>query len=123
MKKLTSLLLLGILVLTFSTGCGKQIFDGSRTGNDKQFIIDYTVLNKTETHEMKLNQGSKVEVVIDNKSGSLDIVVANADGKEIYRGDDAQSGQFTLEIKESGTYKFTVTGTKAKGRVSFKVRD
>lgn len=123
MKKLTSLLLMSALLLSLFTGCGKQIFDGSRTGNDKQFIMDYTVLNKTETHEMKLDKGAKVDVAIKNKSGRLDVIVESADGKEIYKGNDIESGQFTLEIKDSGTYKFTVTGAKAKGSVSFKVRD
>lgn len=123
MKKLTSLLLISALLLSLFTGCGKQIFDGSRTGNDKQFIMDYKVLNKTETHEMKLDKGAKVDVAIKNKSGRLDVIVESADGKEIYKGNDIESGQFTLEIEDSGTYKFTVIGAKAKGSVSFKVRE
>jgi hypothetical protein len=123
MKKLTSLLLIGALLLTLFTACGKQIFDGSRTGNDKQFIMDYKVLNKTETHEMKLDKGAKVDVAIKNTSGRLDVFVESADGKEIYKGNDIESGQFTLEIKDAGNYKFIVTGSKAKGSVSFKVRE
>lgn len=123
MRKLPLLLAISILAIVFTVGCGKQVFNGNRSSNDKQFIMDYTILNRTETHEMELKKGSKVDVVIDNKSGRLDIVVANNDGKEIYRGDDAQSGKFTLDIQESGTYKFTVTGKKAKGGFSFKVNE
>ncbi len=47
--------------------------------------------------------------------------MAEVDGEEIYRGDDASSGSFSLEIPKTGTYKFSVTGTNAKGSVSFKI--
>lgn len=56
-------------------GCGNEsVFDGSRTSNDKQFIMDYSTLNDTKTHEMKLKEGSIVNVIIQNESGRLDIL-------------------------------------------------
>jgi hypothetical protein len=121
MKKLNFLLLTGMMAALLLCGCQKPTFDGSRTGNDTQFIMKYSVMNKTETHEMKLAKGDKVDVVIEDISGRLDITVADEKGKEIYRGNDASSGSFSLEIQETGTYKFTVTGDNAKGSVSFKV--
>lgn len=118
MKKFSLLIILCVLVLA-ATGCHKQTFDGSRISNDKQFILNYSILNKTITHEMKLKQGTIIDVNIEDKSGRVDILVKNDDDKEIYRGDDASSGIFSIEIPEAGTYKFSVTGSKAKGGVSF----
>lgn len=123
MKRFYQIIILGILIIVAASGCGRQVFNGSRTGNDKQFIMDYSVLNRTETHEMNLEQGSIVDVVIENNSGRVDILVTDADGQEIYRGDDASSSKFSLNIPKTGTYKFSVTGSKAKGSVSFKAAE
>jgi len=121
MKKFPLLVLASILILIIITGCAKQDFNGSRTSNDEQFIIDYTVLNKTITHEMSIKQGTIIDVIIENKSGSIDILVTAVDGEKIYKGDKADSGEFSFEIPETGVYKFSVTGSNAKGSVSFKV--
>lgn len=47
--------------------------------------------------------------------------MANVEGQELYRGDNASSGKFSLKIPKRGTYK--VAGSKAKGGVSFKVAE
>ncbi|MBU5334621.1 hypothetical protein [Anaerocolumna aminovalerica] len=121
MKKF-SLLIMIVLILVLATSCKKQVFDGNRTGNNEQFIMDYSVLNKTDTQEMDLEEGTIIDVIIEDESGRVDILVAEVDGDEIYRGDDASSISFSLEVPKTGTYKFSVTGTNAKGSVSFKVR-
>lgn len=121
MKKLFSLMVFSGLIFIVVTACGKQIFDGSRTGNDDQFIMEYTILNKTETHEMKLDKGIIINVNIVNKSGRLDVLVVDKDGEELYRGDNADTGKFSLEVPKTAVYKFSVSGKEAKGSVSFKV--
>jgi hypothetical protein len=103
------------------TGCGKQVFDGSSTGNDEQFILDYSIMNCTKTDDMKLEKGANINVVIDNKSGHSDILITDSNGEKIYRGDDVASGKFTVAVPKAGTYKFSVTGKNAKGSISFKV--
>lgn len=70
---------------------------------------------------MNLKEGANINVIIENKSGRVDILVSNADGKVIYKGDDAASGKFSLKIPKTGIYKFSVNGSKVKGSVSFKV--
>lgn len=118
---IVTLLIFFILIIT---GCGNEpVFNGSRTSNDVQFIMDYSILNDTMTHEMKLKEGTNVNVIIENESGRLDILVKNVDGQEIYRGDNASSGEFSLKIPKTGSYQFSVTGSKAKGGVSFKVAE
>lgn len=124
MKSLKTIVSLIIVISFLFTGCTRIEFDGSRTSNDKQFLLEYKVLNTTKTHEVELKQGDKVEVKIEDQAGSVDIQVTNMDSeKEIYRGDKASSGDFILEIRESGTYLFSVTGKKAKGSVSFLVKE
>ncbi len=120
MKKFL-LIFMNVLILVIATSCNKQVFNGNRTGNDEQFIMDYSVLNKTDSQEMELKEGTIIDVIIENESGRVDILVAEVDGEKIYRGDDASSSSFSLEIPKTGTYKFSVTGTNAKGNVSFKV--
>lgn len=121
MKKFSLLIILVILILTVATGCSKQVFDGSRTGNDEQFIMDYSVLNTTETHEMELKQGMIIKVNIESISGHVDILVTGDDGVEIIGSGNDSSSNFSFEIPKTGTYTFSVTGNKAKGSVSFKI--
>lgn len=124
MKNVLLKIIVGILIFAFMTACSKQSsFDGSRTGNNEQFIMEYNVLNDTQTHEMELEQGVIIDVTIENIKGRLDVIVANVNGGEIYRGNDASSGHFLIEIPKTGTYLFTVTGSKAKGGVSFKIAE
>lgn len=112
-------MILSMLVLLIFTGCVR--FNGSRTSNDAQFIMKYSILNDTKTHEMKLKEGTIIDVVIENKSGRLDVLITDENGEKIYKGDDTLSGKFSIRILKTGTYKFVVTGKKAKGGVSFKV--
>ena len=120
MKRISLLaifVLVGVLILA---GCQEQIFDGSVTGNETQFILDFNVLNTTKTHEMKLEEGTNIYVSIEKKSGNIAISITDSDGKVIYKSDSADSWDFVVTTTKVDTYKFTVTGTDAKGSVSFK---
>jgi uncharacterized membrane protein YhfC len=104
------------------TGCTKDTFSGSKTGNDHQFLVDFDVLNTTVDSKMPLLEGDRIGTTIDIQKGKVDIVVENEDGEFAYRGHEVESGRFTIEIQEAGTYHFVVTGTKAKGSVHFMKR-
>lgn len=123
MKKLSLLMILSVLILLIATGCRKQVFVGSSTGNDVQYIIDFSVLNSTKTHEIKLEKGTTINVIIEKKSGKLDILVSDSNGEKIYKSDNANSAKFSLVMPKTDLYKFSVTGSNAKGSVSFKVAD
>lgn len=118
MKK--SLLIACTLALTISlTACGTK-FDGSRIGNDSEFIMEYSVLNTTDTQELIAESGDAINAKIVVNKGSLSIKIQR-DGKEpIYESDGISvSNEFDVEIDEDGTYTVEVTGKKAKGSVSF----
>ncbi len=123
MKRYFLILIISALLIAALAGCQEQVFDGSKTGNDKQFILDYSVLNRTMTHEMELKQGMVIDVNIENRSGRVDILITDANGESIYRGDNASSCSFSIEAQEAGTYHFTVTGSNAKGGIRFVVKE
>ncbi len=123
MRRICAVLLGCIAVLIAVSGCAKQAFEGTRTADDKQFVLEYTMFTGEQTHELELQQGANIDVTIRADSGRVDVVATGPDGKEIYKGNGASSGSFTLEIQQPGTYRFSVTGKSAKGGVSFMVQE
>ncbi|MGH4119512.1 hypothetical protein [Clostridium sp.] len=123
MKRHSLLMILSILIIVIAMGCSKQEFDGDDTSNDTQFAMEYSVLNCTKTHEIKLEKGAIINAIIISKSGDVDVLVEEINGEEIYKGDNASSSEFSLNVDKTGTYMFTVTGNNAKGSVSFKIAD
>lgn len=117
MKKYLSILCIIILVLA-SAACGTA-FNGSRTGNDSQFIMEYTIFNTTDSQLLELEEGDIIEAEIVNNAGSLSVRIQKGENKPIYENKNVSAATFEIEIEESGTYEITVTGEKAKGSVSF----
>ena len=120
MKKF--LLIVCTLALMVSlTACGSK-FDGSRTGNDSEFIMEYRVLNKTDTQDLIAESGDTISGKIIVNKGRLSIKIQKDDEEPIYENNGISvSDEFDVEINESGTYTVSVTGEKAKGGVSFMV--
>lgn len=116
-----SLITISIVFLISFTGCenNNATFSGSKTGNDKQFLVDFEVLNTTVDNNMPLTVGDSIDTSIDVKKGNVDILVKNENGTIAYQGNDVESGDFTIVIDEAGDYTFSVTGSKAKGSVYF----
>ncbi|MFA5528391.1 MAG: hypothetical protein WC996_07210 [Peptostreptococcales bacterium] len=119
-RSILSIIISSALIICI-TGCNNnQIFSGSKTCNDNQFLVDFDVLNSTVSSKMFLLQGEKIETTIDIKKGDLDIIVENENGKIAYQGNDVESCKFIIEIKEAGTHTFCITGAKKpKGSVYF----
>ena len=103
------------------TACGSK-FDGSRTGNDSEFIMECRVLNKTDTQDLIAESGDTISGKIIVNEGSLSIKIQKDDEEPIYENNGiSASDEFNVEINESGTYTASVTGEKAKGSVNFTV--
>lgn len=112
----------GYLLLTsilFFTACGTEIFNGSRTGDENQFIIEYETFNGTDAQLLHLESGDQVAIKIVVDAGEVDVEVRKDNEEPIYSGTLTSDLSFTLGINKSGNYKCTVTGRKAKGSVSF----
>ena len=68
---------------------------------------------------MPLSDGETIEATVDVKKGDVDILVENENGTIVYQGNNVVSGNFTINIDETGDYTFYVIGSKAKGSVYF----
>lgn len=120
MKKYLSILCSIILALSL-TACGAA-FEGNRTGNDNEFVMDYKVLNKTDSQDLIVEEGDTIHAEIIVEGGSLSFKIQKDDEVPVYEGENVTfSDEFDVNIKESGTYTVSVTGVKAKGSVSFTV--
>jgi hypothetical protein len=121
MKKII-LIICTLVFLISLTACGTK-FDGSRTGNDSEFIMEYSVLNTTDAQDLTIESGDTISAKIVIDKGSLSIKIQKDGEEPIYEGNGiSTSNEFDVEIDESGTYTVEVTGKKAKGSVSFIVQ-
>ena len=112
-----------VSITIFLSACGTD-FNGSRTGNDSEFIMEYSALNITDTQELTVETGDTIHVNLVIKKGSLSIKIQKDGEEPIYEDNGISvSNEFDVEIDESGTYTVEVTGKKAKGSVSFIVED
>ena len=105
--------------LVLLNACGNATFNGSSTGNDTQFIMEYRILNTSDHREMSLKTGDVIDTTIVSDAGSVDILVENSAGESIYSETNVPTSEFEIVISQDDTYTFTVTGHKAKGSVSF----
>ena len=111
-----------VLFITLLTACSPE-FNGSSTGNDTQFIMEYSILNKSDYRNMTLKSGDIIKTSIVSDSGSVSIEVENSKGEIIYSDEDIPTSDFEIAIPQDDTYKFTVTGDHAKGSVKFIVEN
>ena len=105
--------------LVMLTACSSPKFNGSSTGNDNQFIMEYRILNTSDYRKMSLKSGDIIDAKVVSKSGSVSVEVKSSDGEVIYVGENIPTTNFDFEIPQDDTYTFTVTGHNAKGSVSF----
>ena len=102
------------------TACGTK-FDGSRTGNNSEFIMEYSVLNTTDRQDLIAESGDTISGKMIVNRGSLSIKIKKDGEEPVYESRISASDEFAVEIDESGTYTVEVTGKGAKGSVSFTV--
>ena len=99
-----------LFLITSLTACSPD-FNGSRTGNNNQLIMEYTAFNTTDTQDFVVEAGDIIHVEIVIEDGE-----PVAESESIF-----YSSEFDVEAEESGTYTVTVTGEKAKGSIKFVV--
>lgn len=92
-------------------------FDGNRSSNPRELVMDYTILNGTFTHTLKLNAGDVLNVDLSVDEGTLGVIIQFGDDTPIYQNENLETSQFNLEIIQSGSYQVTITGTNTKGSI------
>ncbi len=114
------LLIIVILCMFFISGCQNMMtFSGTCVSTGKKFLLDFKYLNTTYESWMDLEEDDRVKTEIMIEEGIVDIYVKKPDGDIVYQGNDVDSCDFILEIKESGRYHLMVIGNKASGSVHF----
>ena len=110
------LLVMGLLL----TGCGrKNTFDRSRTSEETGFRMEYSILDKKESAEMKLTEGDQIQVHISHTAGNVDVIVGQNGEEPIYKGTEQENADFILTIPKTGCYHISVTGHRAEGAIYF----
>ena len=114
---LFTILLAACLLLS---GCGrKSTFDGSKALDETGFRMEYSILDKEESAELRLTAGDQIQVHISHTAGNVDVIVGQKSEDPIYKGTEQENADFILTIPKTGCYHISVTGHRAKGELSF----
>ena len=109
-----------LAVCLLFAGCGgKSTFDGSRISDETEFRMEYSILDKEESAEMKLAEGDQLQVIISHTAGNVDVIVGRNGEESIYKGTGQENADFVLTIPKTGAYQISVRGHRAKGEISF----
>ena len=120
MKKIITFFSAMLLIISLSA-CSSD-FDGSRTGNDTQLIMEYTAFNTTDTQDLVVEAGDIINAEIVVEAGHLSYKIQKDDEEPIAESEGIFfSVEYDFDVEESGTYTVTVTGENAKGSVKFVV--
>ena len=96
-------------------------FNGNSLLNPDEMALDYTILNGSFTHTMRLQSGDVLDVALQVDEGTLGIAIEGSDGTPLYQNDDLDTSQFHLEISQTDSYHVTITGSNTKGSIHLKV--
>ena len=96
-------------------------FNGSSLLNPDEIALDYSILNGSFTHTMRLQSGDVLDVALQVDEGTLGIAIEGSDGTPLYQNDDLDTSQFHLEISQTDSYHVTITGSNTKGSIHLKV--
>ena len=103
MKRSRFFLFALLLVLTLSA-CAAE-FDGSRTGNDREFIMEYKVLNRADSQDLTARAGDTIHGELTVDSGALSVSVCKEGEASLYeRAALSASETFDLPVEAGGTY-------------------
>lgn len=96
-------------------------FNGSSLLNPDEIALDYSILNGSFTHTMRLQSGDVLDVALQVDEGTLGIAIEGSDGTPLYQNDNLDTSQFYLEISQTDSYQVTITGSNTKGSIHLKV--
>ena len=105
----------------FNTGTDR-VFDGSRVRDTEPdaFELSFNYMNKEDSEKFNLEAGEELKVSWNLEKGSMDLVIKNSAGEEIYKADGRKAedkSEFSVAAAESGEYTVYVSAHKAKGNI------
>ena len=112
--------LIFVTLLFLLSGCVVE-FNGSRTSNENQFILDVKMMNQEENHELFLKDGDMIEVNSDVSKGEMRVSIIHDETNEsIYEGNLKGDFKFIITVHSNGKYTINVNGKNAAGYIEFK---
>ena len=96
-------------------------FNGNSLLNPDEMALDYTILNGSFTHTMRLQSGDVLDVALQVDEGTLGIAIEGSDGTPLYQTNDRDTTQFPLAISQPDSYYATLTGSNTKETITRKV--
>ena len=92
--------------------------------NKEEDCLSYgcVCLNSSLSEEYSLSAGDDITITLVRNEGQFDIGVEGKNGTRVYAGTDLDTGSFTVTVPEDGVYCLTVSGTQARGSISFQMK-
>ncbi len=108
-----------VLAVCFLTDPPVSEFNGSRTGNDSEFIMEFQKLNTTDSQELTLEAGDVLHAAINVDDGRIAVTIREGDEIVYENREMISSDTFDFKITETGVYTVEVSGEHARGHVRF----
>ena len=97
--------------------CTQTAFEGSRIKNETECLLTYTKFHGKERHEMFLNEGEQVKILISQEKGNLKLSIGMPKEEKIYRGEILADCEFRVGVPQSGMYEIEITAERAAGSI------
>lgn len=110
-------------VCLFGPWRSDRAFDGSRVGNPDGFLLDFSYMDRSDSHTLSLKPGDILKATYEVKDGRIDVTIRVSGHDPIYCGNDVQTGTFELPVQEEGEYVISVNASRASGRLAFERKE
>jgi len=126
MRKTILIGIMATVIMVFLVGCTKSsyvIISGEDNNTSTQMSMTYKQFSGFKETQIKVKDGEEVKVSVEivSNGGTLDAYIAkdNDESTAVYKGNDIKSSDFTVTLKEAGTYTIRVDGDKHVGGYMF----
>jgi len=117
MKSLAALAL-SLSMIFFLSACANPEKISEDKADDQTYAVAFEAMNSQRSHELSLNKGDSLAVMIEMSRGKIKLTICGEGGEELYAGNLSDSFEFAVGVPADGTYTVTVNGEHAFGVVS-----
>ncbi len=116
-------IVLSLAVVFFITYQNQSVFTGSSVKNSDRYNLEFSKMNGEDSTVINLREGDMLSVNFDVSKGRVDISIGIEGENPIYKGDDINNGNFTVEIEQSGEYQISVNAKHAAGLIDIMLKE
>lgn len=84
------------------------------------FTLEFNAWSKKNKCELSLRKGDMLQAEIDRKGGEIALTADGKNGSSPYKGNNLESGIFTITVSETDEYIIKTTGKDATGKITVK---